>query len=168
MKPTMNGTSPELFSGWKEIAGYLGKGVRTVQRYERHMGLPVRRPAGKSQSSVLATRAELDAWVSARPFREALQFERRLPNQSAPAFASLKSGIAEMHRLQEEMSALRKELKASVASLQASLAVLSGASNEVLLNPAKQTITVQTPILASGDGSGLFYSSSADDSTVRS
>ena len=24
-----------IISGWKDIANYLGKGVRTVQRYER-------------------------------------------------------------------------------------------------------------------------------------
>ena len=30
----------EIFSGWKDIANYLGKGVRTIQRYERELGLP--------------------------------------------------------------------------------------------------------------------------------
>lgn len=34
----------EILSGWKEIANYLRKGVRTVQRYERELGLPIRRP----------------------------------------------------------------------------------------------------------------------------
>ena len=29
---------------WKEIATYMGRGVRTVQRWERELGLPVRRP----------------------------------------------------------------------------------------------------------------------------
>jgi hypothetical protein len=37
---------PEILSGWKDIANYLGKGVRTVQRYGREMGLPIHRPAG--------------------------------------------------------------------------------------------------------------------------
>jgi hypothetical protein len=53
----------EVFNGWKEIANYLGKGVRTVQRYERALRLPVRRPAGKAKGSVLAIKAELDLWV---------------------------------------------------------------------------------------------------------
>jgi len=48
---------PQILSGWKEIANYLGKGVRTVQRYERYMGLPVRRPAGKPSGSVFEPRA---------------------------------------------------------------------------------------------------------------
>jgi hypothetical protein len=29
-------------TSWKEIGQYLGKGVRTVQRWEQQMGLPVR------------------------------------------------------------------------------------------------------------------------------
>src|SRR5262249_12461236 len=61
---------PQFLSGWKEIANYLGKGVRTVQRYELQMQLPVRRPAGKPWGSVVATKAELDAWVNASPIRE--------------------------------------------------------------------------------------------------
>ena len=39
---------PDVFSGWKEIANYMGKGVRTVQRYERDMQLPIHRPGGRS------------------------------------------------------------------------------------------------------------------------
>jgi len=50
----------EIINGWKEIANYLGKGVRTVQRYERVLGLPVRRAARKSITSVIATKVELD------------------------------------------------------------------------------------------------------------
>lgn len=34
-----------------------------MQRYEGTLGLPVRRPAGKSAGSVMATKADLDDWV---------------------------------------------------------------------------------------------------------
>jgi len=57
----------EFFSGWKAIANYLGRGVRTVQRYEREVRLPIHRPKGKSAGSVIATKAELDDWVKASP-----------------------------------------------------------------------------------------------------
>ena len=33
----------QILSGWKEIANYLGKRIRTVQRYEREMSLPTHR-----------------------------------------------------------------------------------------------------------------------------
>ena len=54
---------PELLTSWKEIANYLGKGVRTVQRWEQQFGLPVRRPNEKIKGIVHATRHELDRWL---------------------------------------------------------------------------------------------------------
>jgi len=54
-----------FFTGWKQIANYLRKGVRTIQRYERELGLPIHRPNGKSSGSVIATKAELDGWLNA-------------------------------------------------------------------------------------------------------
>ncbi len=59
----------EILNSWKEIAQYLGRGVRTVQRWERDMNLPVRRPRGKSRSAVIALRRELDDWLNHRPKR---------------------------------------------------------------------------------------------------
>ena len=56
-----------ILSGWKEIANYLGKGVRTVQRYECELRLPIHRPAGKPRGSVTAIKTELDRWVKHNP-----------------------------------------------------------------------------------------------------
>ncbi len=52
-----------VLSSWKEIAAYLGKGVRTVQRWERELRLPVRRPVASNKRIVIALPAELDNWV---------------------------------------------------------------------------------------------------------
>lgn len=57
----------KILTGWKEIATYLRKGVRTVQRYERELGLPIRRFAGKSKGSVLAMKADIDGWLPGCP-----------------------------------------------------------------------------------------------------
>src|SRR4051794_38366912 len=54
----------ERLDSWKEIAAYLKRGVRTVQRWERSGGLPVHRLAG--QGSVFAYKPELDAWWAGR------------------------------------------------------------------------------------------------------
>jgi hypothetical protein len=67
---------PEILSGWKDIAKFLGRGVRTVQRYEREMGLPIHRPVGHPFGGVFAAKAELDAWVAAGPTRLDLQTKR--------------------------------------------------------------------------------------------
>lgn len=49
--------------GWKAIAAYLGKDVRTVLRWERERGLPIHRPPGRRGQSVYALRDELDRWL---------------------------------------------------------------------------------------------------------
>ena len=59
----------DILNGWKEIANYLGKGVRSVQRYERDLGLPVHRISGRSASAVLAIKAELDHWINSTRVR---------------------------------------------------------------------------------------------------
>jgi|SRR5215467_13078033 len=56
--------APAILNGWKEIANFLGKGVRTVQRYEREMGLPIHRPSGTSGGAVIGIQSELSSWVS--------------------------------------------------------------------------------------------------------
>ena len=48
-------------SGWKEIAGHLNRGVRTIQRFEK-FGLPVYRLRKRRRSVVSAFAEELDAW----------------------------------------------------------------------------------------------------------
>jgi hypothetical protein len=53
-----------VLSSWKEIASYLGKGVRTVQRWERELRLPVHRPAGARKGVVVAFPDELSKWAT--------------------------------------------------------------------------------------------------------
>ncbi len=56
-----------LLNSWKEIAKYLDRGIRTVQRWETELALPVHRPHGKSRGPVLAFRDELDRWARLTP-----------------------------------------------------------------------------------------------------
>ena len=53
----------KVLRSWKEIAAYLGKGVRTAQRWEQLLGLPVQRPKNRSKGSVVASTDELDQWL---------------------------------------------------------------------------------------------------------
>jgi len=59
----------QVLNSWKEIAAYLGRGVRTVQRWERELRLPVRRPRGKDRSAVIALKSDLDKWLQDTPQR---------------------------------------------------------------------------------------------------
>jgi len=53
---------PATLNGWKDIASYVGKSVRAVQRWERDFGLPVHRIKTPTGQVVYAFRAEIDAW----------------------------------------------------------------------------------------------------------
>ena len=115
-----NAAQLEIVSGWKDIANYLGKGVRTVQRYERELGLPVRRPSGKPMGSVIATKAELDGWVTASPIREV--FRLALPaGDNSELLTEFRWNVRELHRLREETKALRHEVSASLNLLRSNL-----------------------------------------------
>lgn len=53
---------PDLLDGWKAIAEYLGKSVRTAQRWKNEFAMPVRRMGERDGENVFAYRSELDAW----------------------------------------------------------------------------------------------------------
>lgn len=56
-----------VLNSWKEISAYVGRSVRTVQRWETELGLPVRRPRAHSRSAVIAMSDEIDAWLRSAP-----------------------------------------------------------------------------------------------------
>jgi TolB-like protein/Flp pilus assembly protein TadD len=55
---------------WGEIAAYLRREIRTVQRWEKTLGLPIRRLQVGKQSSVYAYPSELDKWYREREPKE--------------------------------------------------------------------------------------------------
>lgn len=57
-------TAPPILNSWKEIATYLDRGVRTVQRWERDLHLPVHRIGNGRRSPVYANVAELKFWLN--------------------------------------------------------------------------------------------------------
>jgi TolB-like protein/Flp pilus assembly protein TadD len=52
----------DYLDSWKEIAAYLRREVRTLQRWEKRENLPVHRHRHDRLASVYAYRSELDAW----------------------------------------------------------------------------------------------------------
>jgi hypothetical protein len=63
VKGNVEDSHVSILSSWKEIAQYLGKGVRTVQRWENELGLPIHRPVPGSRRIVITTKEELAAWL---------------------------------------------------------------------------------------------------------
>jgi adenylate cyclase len=58
--------SRERLEGWKQIAAYLRRDVRTLQRWERTEQFPVRRQMHRKLASVLAFKDEVNRWVEQR------------------------------------------------------------------------------------------------------
>jgi len=56
----------ETLQSWKEIACYMKRGVRTVQRWESTSSLPVRRHGAGNRSPVFAFPSEIDHWMRTR------------------------------------------------------------------------------------------------------
>src|SRR5258707_11681711 len=59
-------TDEPRLESWGEIAAYLRREIRTVQRWETYQGLPVRRLLIGKLGSVYAYRSELDKWYRER------------------------------------------------------------------------------------------------------
>jgi Tfp pilus assembly protein PilF len=52
---------------WKAIAAFFGKDERTVKRWEKERGLPVRRLPGAARGTVFAYTSELERWLAGSP-----------------------------------------------------------------------------------------------------
>lgn len=108
-----------ILTSWKDIANYLGKGVRTVQRWEADMGLPVLRPDGH-ENKVLARCSEIDAWLRSN-------WVQRKPHRlqmNGSGTAELDGARVNCSSLRQKQRTLRGELHATVIALQESCSEL--------------------------------------------
>lgn len=64
-----SGSEARRLDSWKEIASFLRRGIRTVQRWEREEGLPVHRLPHAERGSVFADPNELTAWWERRQIK---------------------------------------------------------------------------------------------------
>src|ERR1051326_1278530 len=73
--------SARRLDSWKEIAAYLRRDVRTVQRWEKKEGLPIHRHQHDKLGSIYAYSSELDAWLNTRTPAFAAISAAKLENQ---------------------------------------------------------------------------------------
>ena len=122
-------TPSRILNSWKEIASYLGRGVRTTQRYEEKLGLPIHRPAAKTRSAVVAFADELEGWLRNTPIRnsspstpvsgnasvtngEQIPFKKRdVRRELARAKQEMDRAHAEYKRNLERYNALKRQLE---------------------------------------------------------
>ena len=108
-------------NSWKEIAAYLQKDVRTVQRWEKNERLPIHRKPHERQSSVYAYEAELDAWWnqgSSHPNSAAGVPELTATGQARPILVVLPlRNLSDDPRQEYFSDGLTEELIAQIARL---------------------------------------------------
>lgn len=92
-----------MLSSWKEIAHFFGKGVRTVQRWEKTLDLPIHRPPGAPSNVVLARTSDLEEWMHRGPVLRAVAEDARETGSDSAVFASIAS-------LETELAALAAEV----------------------------------------------------------
>jgi septal ring factor EnvC (AmiA/AmiB activator) len=117
-------------SFWKEIANYVGKGVRTVQRWEQDHGFPVRRPAA-DRGTVIARTAEIDAWIVGN---QVIAMPAEIDAWLTENQDSTSDGEARPEELEEELVNSRvenAELRQQIAELRAELNELDAQLNEL-------------------------------------
>jgi hypothetical protein len=115
----------DVLNSWKEVSAYIGRGVRTVQRWEKDFGLPVRRPSGHLRGSVIALKADIDRWLGSRNAREAINGVATDGNGNGKSKHAIHEHYQRLqknaHRLKENCSLLMRgaeELEANVRRIE--------------------------------------------------
>jgi hypothetical protein len=103
-----------MLNSWKEIASFLNRGIRTVQRWERELQLPVHRIGKGIRSPVFAFTAEIKLWLYANRAKLAAPeqpLEKRPSGKAAqtPAQYRMKASWVRCQQLTEELTRLIRE-----------------------------------------------------------
>lgn len=103
--------APNVLNSWKEIAQYLSRGVRTVQRWEHELHLPVHRIGGGKRSPVFAEVGELKFWLNTSAAAQQ-EYKKHLPPESSPTLVVLPGSkpIENSRRLLETAQTLARQI----------------------------------------------------------
>lgn len=120
-----------ILNSWKEISNHIGRGVRTVQRWEELYGLPVHRAAGRDRSAVYALSDEIDAWL-----RMGKMPHREVTPESAEQYRALMERVCtlveRLRLLRQHSTDIREQIirgRERHRSFQDSLRKLNGSAN---------------------------------------
>lgn len=123
---TDNSLQKTRLNSWKEIAVYLDRGVRTVQRWEQELGLPVHRISKNDRGPVFAYRHDIDRWLLAcarnpqfsaqiappaapEPRRGIPKHDPEVWNQIRVSTESIRSGTEQLQKLIVKLQSLMRQ-----------------------------------------------------------
>ncbi len=116
-----------MLSSWKEIAHFFGKGVRTVQRWEKTLDLPIHRPPGAPSNVVLARTSDLEEWMHRGSVRTEMQAEASSETVvSLPALEREVSRLASLHGIAAEAADVTSSVDERVSALAETVAQVNG------------------------------------------
>jgi TolB-like protein/Flp pilus assembly protein TadD len=108
-RPSGESRPDDLLDSWKEIAAYLNREIRTVQRWEKKEGLPVHRQQHEKLGSVYGYKSEIDEWWAQRSLELASKSEGDDPEESrGPQTLSWPINQNSIHEVKASPSRSRK------------------------------------------------------------
>lgn len=152
-----NGRPSAQLTGWKEIAAYIGKGVRQAQRWEK-LGMPVHRVAGMD-GVVYAYPEEIDKWrgSSAGQDAESTDAARLSALPAAAPDVATEPGESRVH----PPAARRGRVLAPVAGI--AIFMFLGLGGYRYYAPPTMSIVLSSPAEAGQGGSFRFTASGGDE-----
>ncbi len=121
----------QMLRSWQEIATYVGKGLRTVQRWEREINFPVHR-TGNDKRCVVGFTDEINEWMCRSQ-------KAGISGTSAPAVHdALAARRTQMAKLREQVERAREQ----TAIMHARLAELTAKRSQMR---SREDVTIIYP-----------------------
>jgi hypothetical protein len=102
----MANADKQTLDSWKEIARFLNRGVRTVQRWEQELNLPVHRIGTGKRAPVYCSIPELQFWFLTS---DALR-PSSLHSKLTPEMRNEESALQASHRMRERIRTLTRNI----------------------------------------------------------
>jgi hypothetical protein len=126
-----------ILQSWKEIASELDRGVRTVQRWEETLGLPVHRLGKGRRCPVFAFKDELHLWFRKKAGAGDLETTQNYPGES-PADSRSKQSVSDGNGHSRTKRPLRKERAVSGPNPLAEASILRSIKDFFALEGSRQ------------------------------
>jgi Tol biopolymer transport system component len=160
----------ERLDSWKEIASYLKRDIRTVQRWEKQEALPVHRHLHDERGTAYAYSGEIDQWLQNRSRRDNEPAPVGDAELSEPLATSTRPSVAKWSRLPVAVAILAAVVAGAIGIWALSRSrpdptPLSSLS--VVFGPSERIREWGPDTALSPDGSTLVYTAESGQLNVR-